>query len=231
MHLTPIDVQRLGMIPYAQAWDLQTRLAAAVASGEAPNTLLLVQHPAVYTTGRGGKDTNLLTPPGAMLARGAEFHRVDRGGDVTFHGPGQLVAYPIVALPGRERSAVWYVRTLEAVAIEALAEFGILGTRVAGRSGVWVEGAGKICAIGVRISRGVTSHGFALNVSTDLSWFENIVPCGLVGSSATSMQKLLGESTPAIEDVEDAVVAAFESNFNARGAPAGGGAPAAVGAS
>lgn len=208
MTIAPIcHVYRLPVTPYAEAWALQRALVAAVQAG-GPSRLLLLEHSPVFTTGRGGKQAFL-----PEFVPGAEIYRVDRGGDVTFHGPGQLVAYPILNLGPRSRDVVWYVRTLEQVVIDTLAKFGIQGTRVPNRPGVWVDGRRKICAVGVRISRGVTSHGLALNVSTDLSWFDHIVPCGIAGAQATSMAELLPES-PAMNDVTDALIASFATRFD-----------------
>jgi lipoyl(octanoyl) transferase len=176
------------------------------------DTLLLVEHPPVYTTGRGGKDANLAVSETYLRSLGADYLRIDRGGDITFHGPGQLVAYPVLDLRERSRDVVAYVRSLEQVVVDLLAEFGIRTERAQGKPGVWVEGERKICAIGVRISRGVTSHGLALNVSTDLSWFDNIVPCGLPGTHATSMSELLGDA-PEMALVADRFVRHFGRVF------------------
>ena len=140
--------------------------------------------------------------------------RTDRGGNVTFHGPGQLVAYPILNLRGRDIGAASYVRALEAIMIEAVARFGVRGEVVRGRPGVWVDGA-KLAAVGVRVSRGISRHGLALNVSTDLEWFARIVPCGIPDIEATSLERLLG-AAPAMREVEDALAQAFEREFGCR---------------
>lgn len=203
---------RPGTLRYEDAWQLQQRTAEAVRSG-ANTTLILLEHPPVYTLGVRGRDANLLLPTEAYAARGAEVRRTDRGGDVTFHGPGQLVAYPIVDLRRYGEGPVWYVRSLEAMLIDVLSRFGIVADRSPGRPGVWV-GDEKIAAIGVRVSRGVTTHGFALNVNTDLAWFRDIVPCGLPAAGVTSMQALTGE-TFAMRDVEADVVDAFARQFDA----------------
>ena len=155
---------------------------------EIPDQLLIVEHPHVITMGRNGREENLLASPEVLARAGIEFHRTDRGGDVTYHGPGQVVGYPIIDLREWKRDVVAYVRALEQVLIEALAEFGIEAGRERGATGVWTA-RGKIAAIGVHISRWVTSHGFALNVDTDLNYFGYIVPCGLT-KPVTSMRAL-----------------------------------------
>jgi lipoate-protein ligase B len=173
--------------------------------------LLLLEHPPTYTLGVRGRADNLLLREDALAHLGASVHRIDRGGDVTFHGRGQLVGYPILDLRRWNQGPLWYVRSLEAVLIETLAAFDIEAQRVAGRPGAWVDGA-KIAAIGVRVSRGITSHGFALNVDPDLGWFSHIVPCGLPGVRVTSMAEVLGQAPP-MERVMDAVVEAFARVF------------------
>ena len=178
----------LGRVRYADAFALQQQLVEQRKRGDIPDQLLIVEHPHVVTMGRNGHDENLLAQPELLERAGVEFHRTDRGGDVTYHGPGQVVGYPIVDLREWKRDVVAYVRALEQVLIDALAEFGITAGREAGATGVWTE-QGKIAAIGVHISRWVTSHGFALNVATDLSYFRYIVPCGLT-KPVTSLQAL-----------------------------------------
>jgi len=180
-----IDVGRMG---YAQALALQSDLVERRKRGEIPDQLLIVEHPHVVTMGRNGHMENVLASPEILERSGIELHYTDRGGDVTYHGPGQIVGYPIFDLREWKRDVVAYVRALEQVLIEALAEFGIVGSRVLGASGVWVEGA-KVAAMGVHISRWVTSHGFALNLDTDLDYFKYIVPCGLP-RPVTSMRAL-----------------------------------------
>lgn len=209
---TRITLLRPGTVRYQDAWQLQQRAAAAVRDGADP-TLILLEHPPVYTLGVRGRDANLLLPLDAYAARGAEVHRTDRGGDVTFHGPGQLVGYPILDLRRYGEGPVWYVRSIEAMLIDVLARFGIVADRSPGRPGVWA-GEEKVAAIGVRVSRGVTTHGFALNVNTDLVWFRDIVPCGLPAAGVTSMQALTGE-TFAMRDVEGEVIDAFARRFDA----------------
>jgi lipoyl(octanoyl) transferase len=174
-----------GRMGYLEAFELQRQLVEQRKRGEIPDQFLIVEHPHVVTMGRNGHDENLLASPELLERAGIEFHRTDRGGDVTYHGPGQIVGYPIFDLREWKRDVVAYVRGIEQVLIDALAGFGIAAGRVAGSTGVWTD-QGKIAAIGVHISRWVTSHGFALNVDTDLSYFRYIVPCGLT-KPVTSM--------------------------------------------
>jgi lipoyl(octanoyl) transferase len=185
----------LGVIGYAEAYALQKRIVAARKAGGIEDVLLLCRHPHVITLGRSGKHENLLASEQVLRQKGVEFHVTDRGGDITYHGPGQIVGYPILNLGAIRRDVVWYVRTLEEAMIRATAELRIAAARVPGKTGIWVRAANteeKLAAIGVHISRWVTSHGFAYNVSTDLRYFELIVPCGIAGRKATSLEKLLG---------------------------------------
>jgi lipoyl(octanoyl) transferase len=195
----------LGLIGYAEAWALQKRLVAArkaslgSAQGKVTfeNVLLFCQHPHVITLGRNGKRENLLASEHVLRQKGVEFYETSRGGDITYHGPGQIVGYPILHLGAIRRDVVWYVRMLEEAMIRATAEFGITAERIAGKTGIWVKSGDseeKLAAIGVHISRWVTSHGFAYNVSTDLRYFDLIVPCGIVDRKATSLEKLLGRN-------------------------------------
>jgi len=204
-------LHRLGSVPYERAWEWQRETATALRDGRGLEALALLQHPPVYTLGRRTRPQHLLVDASTLQARGASVIEVDRGGDVTFHGPGQLVAYPILGLRRRGVGPVEYVRALESVVIAALARFGVLGERVPGRPGVWA-GGDKIAAIGVRVQGGVTTHGFALNVDTDLRWFDAIVPCGLADVSVTSMARVLSQA-PAMARVEDAVADAFAAVF------------------
>ena len=199
------ELRDLGRMRYADAFALQQQLVERRKRGEIPDQLLMVEHPHVVTMGRNGHDENLLVQPELLERSGVEFHRTDRGGDVTYHGPGQIVGYPIVDLREWKRDVVAYVRALEQVLIDALAEFGIAAGREAGATGVWTE-QGKIAAIGVHISRWVTSHGFALNVTTDLSYFRYIVPCGLT-KPVTSLRALGCQAD------RDQVVAALARSF------------------
>ncbi len=181
----------LGRVPYLDGWRLQEAVATRVRAGD-EGRLLLLEHDPVYTIGRRGTTANLTAAPSELRAHGATVYRVDRGGDITYHGPGQLVGYPIVAL-GERPDLVAYVRGLEGAIIDALGEYGISARRIERKTGVWVDLPGgppaKICAIGVRVSRGVTTHGFALNVATDLAAFSRMVPCGFV-HEVTSLERL-----------------------------------------
>ena len=184
----------LGLIGYADAWELQKRLVAARKAGAIPDVLLFCEHPHVITLGRNGRREHLLASEHVLRQKGVEFHETDRGGDITYHGPGQIVGYPILDLNDLRRDVHWYVRMLEECMIRATGDFGIVARREGGKTGIWVqtgETAEKLGAIGVRISRWVTSHGFAYNVATDLRYFDLIVPCGIVERKATSLEKLL----------------------------------------
>src|SRR5580698_1476749 len=206
----------LGLVEYGAAWELQRRVAAARKAGAIPDVLLLCEHPHVITLGRNGKISNLRAPDDLLRQMGVSFFETNRGGDITYHGPGQLVGYPILNLAEIRRDVAWYVRGLEEAMIRATAEFGIASRRVSGRTGVWVDVATriadqevkeveevkdeeKLAAIGVHLSRWVTSHGFAYNVSTDLWYFDLIVPCGITGKRATSLEKLLGRRVDFME--------------------------------
>ncbi len=185
----------LGLTGYAEACELQKRTAAARKANVIEDVLLLCEHPHVITLGRNGKRENLLASEHVLRQKGVELHATDRGGDITYHGPGQIVGYPILNLGAIRRDVVWYVRTLEEAMIRATGEFGITAGREPGKTGVWVKSGNtdeKLAAIGVHISRWVTSHGFAYNVSTDLRYFDLIVPCGIADRKATSLEKLLG---------------------------------------
>ena len=187
----------LGLIGYAEAWALQKRLVAVRKANAIEDVLLLCEHPHVITQGRNGKREHLLASEHVLQQKGVEFHTTDRGGDITYHGPGQIVGYPILNLGALRRDVVWYVRMLEQAMIEATAELGVAAKRVEGKTGIWVRTENaeeKLAAIGVHISRWVTSHGFAYNVATDLRYFDLIVPCGIADRKATSLEKLLGRS-------------------------------------
>jgi lipoyl(octanoyl) transferase len=205
----------VGLIGYAEAWELQKRLVVARKAGTIEDVLLLCEHPHVITLGRNGKREHLLASEQVLRQKGVEFHASDRGGDITYHGPGQLVGYPILNLSAIRKDVVWYVRMLEEVMIRATAEFGINAERVTGKTGIWVQGTSdsnapglteeKLGAIGVHISRWVTSHGFAYNLSTDLRYFDLIVPCGISGRKATSLEKILGRAVTRKELVQPVV--------------------------
>jgi lipoate-protein ligase B len=183
---------RPGLLDYHEAWEVQKTIARLRGAGSAPDTLILLEHPHTYTLGRRGKLSDVLVDETALERMGVQVCYVDRGGEVTYHGPGQIVGYPIVDVR-HLGGPVAYVRALEAVIVHALGDFGLEARRRDDLTGVWV-GNEKIAAIGVKISRGITTHGFALNVNTDLSYFQYIVPCGMRGMGVTSMDRLLGGS-------------------------------------
>jgi lipoyl(octanoyl) transferase len=189
----PLVVQHLGRVPYGEGLDLQADLVRRRQAGEIPDTLLLLEHDPVFTLGRNAKRQNVLLPVDLLRQRGFEVFDSGRGGDVTYHGPGQLVGYPILDLAPDRCDVHRYVRDLEEVMIRGCADFGVTAGRIPGLTGIWVDGA-KVGAIGVRISRWVTSHGFALNVVTDLAPFALIVPCGIADRPVTSMARILGRT-------------------------------------
>jgi lipoyl(octanoyl) transferase len=191
----------LGFIGYADAFELQKRLVAARKADAIGDVLLLCEHPHVITLGRSGRRENLLASDRVLAQKDVEFHETNRGGDITYHGPGQIVGYPVIQLSAIRRDVVWYVRMLEELMIRTCADFSITARREEGKSGAWIDApagaqaaAEKIGAIGVHISRWVTSHGFAFNVATDLRYFDLIVPCGIAERKATSLEKVLGRA-------------------------------------
>jgi lipoyl(octanoyl) transferase len=209
-----LHVHRLGVVPYADALDLQKQLVERRQVDEIPDQLLLLEHPPVITLGVKARSdrSHVLETPDGLSAQGIELFETGRGGDVTYHGPGQLVGYPIVDLRPDRCDVHRYVRDLEEALIRAVATFGIAAGRSPGLTGAWV-GNDKLAAIGVRIARWVTSHGFALNVSTDLAHFGLIVPCGLSGRGVTSVERLTGRSV-AMAEAESAVCQSFASVFD-----------------
>jgi lipoyl(octanoyl) transferase len=204
--MTACLIVDLGLIGYAEAFELQKRIVAARKADAIGDVLLLCEHPHVITLGRSGKRENLLASERVLAQKGVELHETNRGGDITYHGPGQIVGYPVIQLAAIRRDVVWYVRMLEEVMIRTCGDFGIAAGREEGKTGAWVSpatgadstraasAAEKIGAIGVHISRWVTSHGFAFNVATDLRYFELIVPCGIAERKATSLEKVLGRA-------------------------------------
>ena len=200
------EARWLGLVQYDDALRLQESAVERLRSGSAPEQLLLLEHPHVFTLGRGADSSNILADQHQLQSNSVEVHETGRGGDVTYHGPGQLVGYPIIDLKPDRCDVHRYVRDIEEVLIRTIAEFGVSGTRIAGLTGVWV-GNEKIGAIGVRIARWITSHGFALNVNTDLSYFKMIVPCGITDKGVTSLSRLLGRQ---IELHEAALVVASQ---------------------
>ena len=218
-------VVHLGIVEYGAAWELQRRMAAARKAGAIPDVLLLSEHPHVITIGRSGNISNLRASDRVLRQMGVSFYETNRGGDITYHGPGQLVGYPILNLAEIRRDVAWYIRSLEEAMIRATAEFDLAAKRVPGRTGIWVnvravagqevkevekakevKDEEKLAAIGVHLSRWVTTHGFAYNVSTDLRYFDLIVPCGIADKRATSLEKLLGRRVE-MEEVAPRVAA------------------------
>jgi len=209
----PLDVRRLGVISYVEALALQRALVEERRAGAIPDLLLLLQHPPVITLGvkgDGGR-SNIMATPARMAELGIEVHETGRGGDVTYHGPGQVVGYPILDLRPDRCDVHRYVRDLEEAMIRVCADYGLIAGRIHGLTGAWI-GAEKIGAIGVRISRWITSHGFAFNVNTNLEHFRLIVPCGISDRGVTSLAKATGRETP-IEEVEDAFIRHFAAVF------------------
>lgn len=208
-----LAVRRLGLYPYEEAADLQKGLVGARQQGASPDTLLLLQHPHVVTLGVRVRESwaHIVVPREELARRGVTVHQSGRGGDVTYHGPGQLVGYPIIELPRERHDLHRYVRDLEEVLIRVLRHFDISAGRIAGLTGVWA-GEEKVAAIGVRIARWVTSHGFALNVAPDMDYFRLIVPCGIADRGVTSLERLLGQ-TVEMQLVEDLVAREFADVF------------------
>ena len=207
-------MHHLGRVSYSEALDLQRRLHAEVANGDRPDTLILLEHPHVYTLGRRGSMDDILASDDDLRRLGIEVHQTDRGGEVTYHGPGQLVGYPILNLRRWGGGPLEYVRSLETTIIASLSEFGIRAKREGHPTGVWVEDR-KIAAIGVKVGRRVTTHGFALNVSVDLSYFDLIVPCGMPDIQVTSMSRELGRPI-SIDEIVPVVVEEFGEKFEWR---------------
>jgi lipoyl(octanoyl) transferase len=222
------DLLDLGTLDYETAWSLQNRLAAEIARGERPNTLLLLEHPHTFTFGRSGKADHLIWSETELATRGMKVHWVDRGGDVTYHGPGQLVGYPIIRLPDSDH--VGYVRKLEKVLILALARIGLASGQVEGKSGVWVQAdiasrcprckatdrkkPAKIAAIGVKVdAQGITRHGFALNVNPEMAYFEGIIPCGISEYPVVCLADFI-EAPASMEIIKSEVTRAFGEVLN-----------------
>jgi lipoyl(octanoyl) transferase len=204
----------LGRVPYGEALELQRSIAKDRISGAIPqDVLLLLEHPPVVTLGRSSKEKHLMASPDFLASRGVELFEVERGGDVTFHGPGQLVGYPIIDLKRHRLDLHWYLRRIEQALIDTLADYNIPGERNPTFTGVWTRGK-KIASIGVHARDWVTWHGFALNVTTDLSFFDLIVPCGIPGVVMTSIARELGAEEVSGQDVRDRVTAKFADAFD-----------------
>lgn len=225
--------QDLGIQPYKQVWDYQEQLLKANVDIKMKNRalnehetplptqhhLLFVEHPPVYTLGKNGKEQNILISNLELQQKNIEYYHINRGGDITFHGPEQLVGYPILDLDQFKTDLGWYLRSIEDVIILTMADYGILGERSKGETGVWIDTdlkgkERKICAIGIKCSRWVTMHGFAFNVNTDLSYFNHIVPCGIVNKKVTSLEKELGRKID-MNEVKEKVKHHFQNIFNA----------------
>jgi lipoyl(octanoyl) transferase len=203
-------------IAYGPACELQRQLVEARKAGAIPDVLLLCEHPHVITLGRNGSREHLRAGERVLEQMNVALHSTDRGGDITYHGPGQIVGYPILDLAEHRRDVRWYVEQLEELMIRATADFGLAAQRAEGRRGVWIDtpsGEEKLAALGVHLSRWVTSHGFAYNVSTDLRYFDLIVPCGIAGKRATSLERALGHTVP-VEEVRERLVAHFAEVFH-----------------
>lgn len=195
MPAKPCLVVDLGVVPYGPAFELQQRVAEARKAGAVPDVLLLCEHPHVITLGRSGRIEHLRASDRVLAQMGVEFHHSNRGGDITYHGPGQVVGYPIVRVSEIRRDVVWYIRELENILIGASADYGVRARQEPGLTGIWVDtadrGPEKLAAIGVHFSRWVSTHGFAYNVSTDLRYFDLIVPCGIADHGVTSLERIL----------------------------------------
>ena len=223
-----IIVKDLGHKDYKETWDYQESLFEEIVELKrknraentdlpTPNYFLFVEHPHVYTLGKSGHIENLLIDEAALAKKGASFYKINRGGDITYHGPGQIVGYPIIDLENFFTDIHKYLRLLEEVIIRTLADYGIKGERSEGETGVWLDVgtpfARKICAMGVRASRWVTMHGFALNVNTDLGYFDNIIPCGIRGKAVTSLNVELSKEKVDTEEVKTLILKHFEEIF------------------
>ncbi|ALI99185.1 lipoyl(octanoyl) transferase LipB [Rufibacter tibetensis] len=228
-----IVFEKMGLVDYQQAWDYQEQLLKGVVDIKTqnrslpdseklstPNYLLLCQHPHVYTLGKSGHESHLLLDEQGLAEKNATFYKINRGGDITYHGPGQMVAYPILDLENFFTDIHQYLRLLEEAVIQVLAEYGVQAGRISGLTGVWLDfeeqrNPRKICAMGVKCSRWVTMHGLALNVNTDLAYFGNIVPCGISDKAVTSLEQEVGRVVP-LEEVEEKLLKQLERLFEAK---------------
>lgn len=225
-----IQLQNLGLKDFKEAWEYQEQLFKEILDLkirnrrenlmiETPNYLLLVEHPHVYTLGKSGKQEHLLLSENELDSKNAKFYKINRGGDITYHGPGQLVGYPIIDLDNFFTDIHKYLRLLEEVVINTLKDYGLKAERSKGETGVWLDVgtpyARKICALGVRASRWVTMHGFALNVNADLGYFDHIIPCGIQGKAVTSLNVELGQREVSLSEVQQKLLKHFEELFEA----------------
>jgi lipoyl(octanoyl) transferase len=216
--MNPLLITDLGLISWSDAHALQQRIVAARKGGTIDDVLLFCEHLHVLTLGRNASQENLLASENVLRQKNVELRETNRGGDITYHGPGQIVGYPILNLDPIRRDVHWYVRTLEEVMMRASADFGITAYRIPGKTGIWVQPPGnipeeKLAAIGVHISRWVTSHGFAFNVSTDLRYFDLIIPCGIADRKATSLEKLLHRNV-SLDEAKPRLVHHFSELFS-----------------
>ena len=209
--LDQIIIQDLGQRPYQEVWAYQKEIQAKRIAGEIEDTFLMVEHEPVYTLGKNANENHLLQ----SRDQSVDVFNIERGGDITFHGPGQLVGYPILDLSNYKKSISWYMRILEQIIIDTVSEFGIEAKRIEGLTGVWV-GDEKIAALGVRIRRWVTMHGFAMNVNTNLAFYDGIIPCGIFDHGVTSMENLIGYSIN-MEDVKKELIRYFNFYFSLEG--------------
>ncbi|MBC8124656.1 MAG: lipoyl(octanoyl) transferase LipB [Candidatus Kapabacteria bacterium] len=207
-----MNVQDWGLIDFSEAWRRQRELVDAILRSNQPDTLVLCEHPAVITLGRNSKEDSVSEDRDVLAAQGIEVVEINRGGEATVHSPGQLVGYPIFNLTRTKQDLHWFLRTMEQSVIDAIASYDVLGNRVRGLTGVWIDDIRKICAIGIHCSRWVTSHGFALNVHNDMSLFDSIIPCGIRERGVTSLQIETG-SVFDMDEVKNAVKKAFTTNF------------------
>ena len=214
-----LNILKLGLSDYASTWDLQKRVFDLRLKNLIDDTLILCEHPHTYTVGKNGVDNvskHLLMNKEELEKNNISVFEIDRGGDITYHGPGQIVGYPILNLNNHYRDMHRYLRDIEEAVIRSIGAFGITGKRVEAVTGVWVDtprGSEKICAIGVKVTRWITMHGFALNVNSNLDFFNNIIPCGITDKGVTSMQKISGKEFP-LSDIEDRIITSFEEVFH-----------------
>ena len=208
-----IEIEEWGLIDFNEAWEKQRTLAAAVLKCDKPSTLVLCEHPTVITIGRNGTDANVIETADKLAERKINVIPINRGGDVTLHNPGQLVGYPIFRLTDFREDLHWFLRVIEECIIATIGQFGVLGGRVDGSTGVWVEHQRKVCAIGIHCSRWVTSHGFALNVNNDIREFEMIIPCGITDKEVTSIQ-IESHDVVNFQKVKEICAGEFNRRFN-----------------
>ncbi len=211
-HQNKIHLLNLGLQKYNNAWNLQKQIFQEVTKNRNQNYLILTEHPPVITLGKSSKEKNIVTNQNVLQSENIDVVEIDRGGDVTFHGPGQIVGYPIFNLENFKKDIHWYLRSIEEIIIQTLNHFEISAGRIKDLTGVWVNNQ-KICAIGIKVTRWVTMHGFALNVSTQLDYFNHIIPCGINDRSVTSMQEVKNQNI-SLEQVKEKICESFEKVFN-----------------